>query len=244
MIFNTIQEKKWIILSFIYYLIIIVFFDFLIPDFYTKCKINGVYNPSFIYFKFKQFSFFIIVWVLFWLKSTFYLKSEQEIIDSKSKLKLENSQNIKLKIELEKKTTRLEETISLITKVNANLRANNTILMRLSTSANIKNGNFERSMIEISEILYNTLDISRVSMWAYDKFQNTIIPFHVISNDNYKNVDLYILNMLDYPLYFSAINSDKIIPANDAASNPNTSEFRASYLTPHNIKSMLDVPFI
>lgn len=243
LIFDTIKEKKWIFLAFIYYSLIILFFDFLLPNFIDISKQNGVYNPSFIAFKTKQFGVFFIFWILYWLKSTLYLNAEQEIIDSKSKLKAENNKNITLRFELEEKTKRLEENISLISKVNANLRANNIVLMKLSTSVNIKAGDFEKSMIEISEILYNTLDISRVSMWAYDKFQNILIPFHVISSDNKKNADLPILEMQNYPLYFNAINSEKIIPAINAESNPSTYEFRASYLEPYNIKSMLDVPF-
>lgn len=243
LIFDTIKEKNWILLAFIYYSFIILFFDFIIPDFKQNAQIDGLYKPSFAAFKLKQFGIFAIIWVLYWLKSTLHLKGEQEILDSKTKLNNENKRNILLMNELEDKSKRLGDTVSLISKVNSNLRANNIVLMKLSTSANIKEGNFEKSMIEIAQILYQSLDISRVSMWAYDKFQNILIPIHVISDENEKSAELPILDMQKYPLYFNAINSEKIIPANDAESNPSTYEFRGSYLEPYDIKSMLDVPF-
>jgi diguanylate cyclase (GGDEF)-like protein/PAS domain S-box-containing protein len=46
----------------------------------------------------------------------------------------------------------------------------------------------------------------------------------------------------DVPRYFEALQRERAIRANDARTDPRTSEFRASYLVPLGIKSMLDAP--
>jgi PAS domain S-box-containing protein len=46
----------------------------------------------------------------------------------------------------------------------------------------------------------------------------------------------------DVPAYFAAIGHDRVVAATDAHTDPRTKEFSSSYLTPHGIGAMLDVP--
>ena len=46
----------------------------------------------------------------------------------------------------------------------------------------------------------------------------------------------------DYPAYFEAIGTERIIAANRAHEDPQTKEFSESYLEPLGINSMLDAP--
>ncbi|MCZ0901074.1 GAF domain-containing protein, partial [Microcoleus sp. HI-ES] len=50
------------------------------------------------------------------------------------------------------------------------------------------------------------------------------------------------LKVTDYPSYFQALNTEQVLAAVDAKTDPRTLEFSESYLKPLNISSMLDVP--
>jgi len=101
--------------------------------------------------------------------------------------------------------------------------------------------NIEQAFKRATEISANTLDISRVSIWLY--------------NDDYTEIhcqNMYIKNSghekgsrlfkTDFPNYFKALRSGKMIVVNNAREDVRTSEFTTSYLIPNNIYSMLDAP--
>lgn len=243
LIFDSAKEKYWIIGSYFYYLIYIIFYDMIIPGYITQMEIDANYKPSFVIFKVKQAGLYTIFNLVFGLKNYSNYLIEKDLLTTRAVLSDQNKIVIELNSQINSKSSRLEDNITMLSRVNSRLRANNEVLMKLSKSANIKDGDFHSSISEIGNIIYKTLDVSRVSIWAYDSFQHIIVCVFATSDDHKNSTDMPLLNLEKYPLYFITLNNNRIIPASNVLENESTRDFEESYLTPNNIKSMLDVPF-
>ncbi|MDY6978818.1 MAG: EAL domain-containing protein [Pseudomonadota bacterium] len=94
-----------------------------------------------------------------------------------------------------------------------------------------------------TDISAHTLGVSRVSIWLF--------------NDDYSEIlcqNMYILDQghtrgqtlkrQEFPVYFKALDTGKMIVANDARNDERTREFLDSYLVVNNIHSMLDTPIL
>jgi PAS domain S-box-containing protein len=94
----------------------------------------------------------------------------------------------------------------------------------------------------ILETCARTLNASRVSMWRFEGNGATIRcdDLYELTPGRHSSGDR--LFAADVPAYFAAIGHDRVVAANDAHTDPRTKEFSASYLTPHGIGAMLDVP--
>lgn len=243
LIFDSAKEKYWIIGSYFYYLFYIIFYDSIIPGYIEQMILDNNYKPSFVVFKVKQAGLYTVFNLVFGLKNYSNYLIEKDLLSTRTILSEQNEQVLELNNQINSKSSRLETNITMLSRVNSRLRANNEVLMRLSKSANIKDGDFHSSISEIGTIIYKTLDVSRVSIWAYDSFQHIIVSVFAISDDNKKSTDMPLLNLEKYPLYFITLNNNRIVHAENAYQNESTRGFGESYLTPNNIKSMLDVPF-
>ncbi|MDP2388497.1 MAG: PAS domain S-box protein [Bacteroidota bacterium] len=97
----------------------------------------------------------------------------------------------------------------------------------------------QRKLIESIAKINN---IARVSIWLYDKDRESVSSDLIYSlKDNTFLLGL-TLKKTDFPNYFKALELDREIIADDALTNPCTSEFSEAYLKPLGITSMLDVP--
>lgn len=92
----------------------------------------------------------------------------------------------------------------------------------------------------VNRLVANAVESQRVSVWLVSADGRSL-----------DCVDLYTegehsagvsLSADDFPRYFDALRSQRAIAAHDAHTDPGTSEFSASYLTPLGIASMLDAP--
>ena len=123
------------------------------------------------------------------------------------------------------------------------LAAQSKALTFLTATHADPNDTFEHRLQGILVVAAETLNVERISLWKLDDKTGTQI----------RCIDLYtrstnmhdagtVLHRQDAPSYFDAIERERVIAANDARTDPRTSEFTTSYLTPLNIFSMLDVP--
>lgn len=87
----------------------------------------------------------------------------------------------------------------------------------------------------------DALQISRASIWDLKNRELHCVAL-LDCRDNSATSDL-ILHGDDFPVYFDAIEHQKILNANDAHRDPRTIEFSDVYLTPLGISSMLDASF-
>jgi PAS domain S-box-containing protein len=94
----------------------------------------------------------------------------------------------------------------------------------------------------ILEISARALHVARLSVWRFDDSRENIHCEHLylLGLDRFESG--MVLNRRAAPAYFDALERERVIAAVDALRDSRTSEFRDSYLLPHNVGAMLDVP--
>ena len=100
--------------------------------------------------------------------------------------------------------------------------------------------NFNSVLQDITSRASVCLDSKRISIWSYTG--HSIICedfFDCDANEHSSGNEIF---EKDFPKYFNGIKTQLIINASDAHQNEFTKELSASYLTPLNINSMLDIP--
>lgn len=119
-------------------------------------------------------------------------------------------------------------------------------LQQSLVSLGFKDGNLEQDVeAKIRSILQSCsqrLNISRVSLWNFttDRKSITCQSLYVRAENSFQS-GLQI-DESACPNYFKALNSNRVINADDARTDDRTCEFLEEYLKPLDIRSMLDAP--
>lgn len=90
--------------------------------------------------------------------------------------------------------------------------------------------------------IHDGLNIKRAGVWCLSDDHSGINCRLLIDTHHNSEIEELTIYAQDYPKYFKALKSERTILANDAHTDPATSEFSEGYLTPLFITSMLDVP--
>jgi len=122
------------------------------------------------------------------------------------------------------------------------LEKQNTALSEHARSPALRGGNLEDSLRAISRLAAETLGIARTTIWFYDDTRTQLSCAQLYERDTDRHSAGIALAAADYPAYFKALEKERAIAANDAATDPRTREFKPAYLTPLGITSMLDAP--
>lgn len=99
--------------------------------------------------------------------------------------------------------------------------------------------NVYRHMIEASA---TTLDVERVSVWRYTQDRRAIRCHLLFERTTQQTSSGIELGAEMFPRYFEALQTSEVIPANNARTDPRTSEFTETYLTPLGIGAIMDAP--
>jgi PAS domain S-box-containing protein len=138
--------------------------------------------------------------------------------------------------------TELKRTEKALHEREKQLRRQNEILMQLSRSRLLENGNLDATLKEIAEAAARTLDVARVNVWLYNEDRSKIHCIEQYELSTGRHSKGYELAAADYPSYFKALEEERTIAAHDAYTDSRTREFSDSYLTPYGITSLLDAP--
>src|SRR5690606_5429961 len=114
-------------------------------------------------------------------------------------------------------------------------------LVSLVTSQSIGEGNFEAASRLATELLAQTVEVERASVWLLDDSRQRMKLVDLYSLADGEHHSDVTLEASDYPAYFEAMNTGRLIDAHDALTDPRTNEFADGYLRPLGISSMLDV---
>ncbi len=87
-----------------------------------------------------------------------------------------------------------------------------------------------------------TLDVDRASIWLFVDDRAAIRCFDLYERTHDEHDEGASIRRLDFPLYFKALEEQRVIAADDARTHPATRELNESYLAPLGITSMLDAP--
>jgi PAS domain S-box-containing protein len=101
---------------------------------------------------------------------------------------------------------------------------------------------FEDRLRSILVITAQTLHVERISMWRFenDKDQLRCDSLYELSANRHQSGTM--LHRGDTPAYFAALETDRMISADDARTDARTRDFLDWYLEPNDIGAMLDVP--
>jgi PAS domain S-box-containing protein len=128
------------------------------------------------------------------------------------------------------------------TSVHAVSRLNKShqAIIDVARFSGMAKGDLSEYYQSICQLVANTLNVSRVSIWVFDNFKK-LMTQKMLWDSSLKEFQTgATLKQKDYPQYFAALMATQIINANDALTDPRTREFADSYLLPHDIVSMLD----
>lgn len=122
------------------------------------------------------------------------------------------------------------------------LRRHMQTYLDLMTQRALFLGNVSETVRRVNEAAATTLDVARVSVWWLSADRSKITCADLFERDGAKHSAGVELFAKDFAPYFKALASERTIAAHDAHTDPRTSCFSKSYLTPLGINSMLDVP--
>ncbi len=94
----------------------------------------------------------------------------------------------------------------------------------------------------ITETAARALDVGRASVWLIAEDEASIECIDLFEKASGTHSNGLVLGATDFPKYFAAMLEEEVIAADDAHTDPATSEFSASYLTPLGIGALLDAP--
>ncbi len=120
-------------------------------------------------------------------------------------------------------------------------RRQQAALVSLVTSDAVASGDFEEASRLATELLSEAVGVARASTWLLRENHTSLELVTLFECAKKGHKDGVSLRAEQYPSYFDALNTGRLIDAHDARRDPRTSEFKDEYLVPLGITSMLDV---
>lgn len=106
--------------------------------------------------------------------------------------------------------------------------------------AALDKSNFGSVLRKILAVDARELDLERVNCWMLDERSIRCVAGYLRTSDTFEAGT--VIEATSCPRYFRALADDPVILADDARTDPRTSEFTDGYLVPLGITSMMDVP--
>ncbi|MBL7960837.1 PAS domain S-box protein [bacterium] len=124
------------------------------------------------------------------------------------------------------------------------LRAEKTIRYQeaLLELSKIDHSDLDLVLKKTTQVNAKTLEVERVGVWFFNEDGSSIITNYLYVNSKDQYVAEERLNVRDYPSYFEALSSNRIVIATDIHTNPATRELARDYFAPLDIRSMMDIP--
>jgi hypothetical protein len=122
------------------------------------------------------------------------------------------------------------------------LRKQMSVFADLTAQRSVYGDNLQATAKRITESLVEAIDVERASLWLYNDDQTGIECLDLFVRTKGEHSSGVVLKASDFPSYFRAVESQRTIAAENAHTDPRTSEFSEIYLKPLGINAMLDVP--
>ncbi len=122
------------------------------------------------------------------------------------------------------------------------LRKQMAVFADLTAQRSVYGHSVSATSKRITESLVEAIDVERASIWLYNQDQTAIECVDLYIRTKREHSAGVLLKSSDFPGYFKAVASQRTIAAENAHTDPATSEFSEVYLKPLGINAMLDVP--
>ena len=100
------------------------------------------------------------------------------------------------------------------------------------------------TLASTAEIAAVALHVARCSIWLFIEERQAIRCYDCFEQERDAHSEGTVLRAADFPAYFRALESDYVVPAEDARREAATREMVDVYLEPLGITSMLDAPLL
>ncbi|HEX8617799.1 MAG TPA: diguanylate cyclase, partial [Thermoanaerobaculia bacterium] len=131
---------------------------------------------------------------------------------------------------------------ALLRETERRLRRQNSVLVELARRPSIHAGNLAEALSDITQAASETLEVERVGIWLFTPDRQAIRCVELFERTARTHSGGGELTALRYPIYFGALEAERVIAAHDARFDPRTSAFTKTYLGPFGVTSMLDAP--
>jgi len=117
-----------------------------------------------------------------------------------------------------------------------------TGLLQLATNADIYRGQRTEAFHVISRVAAQSLMVAQSSIWFFTDARAAIRCADLYEQQTDRHSSGVELPSANFPRYFEELATEDIIAADQARTDPRTSEFTDSYFVPRGITSILDTP--
>jgi two-component sensor histidine kinase len=100
----------------------------------------------------------------------------------------------------------------------------------------------ETIMLDLAKKIIVALRIERMSVWLFNQEKTELVSIGEYDSRTNLFSKNSILRKDNYPIYFKALNANKVIYAEDIYNHPDTAEFKKNYAKSNDIYSLLDIP--
>ncbi|MFK7797507.1 MAG: GAF domain-containing protein [Aureispira sp.] len=108
--------------------------------------------------------------------------------------------------------------------------------------AQSKQDTLELASQQITTVIAESIYVNRASVWFYNEDESGMVCINLYERNRELHSQGAILRKSDYPEYFKTLATNRTLVADDVRIHPGTIELVESYMIPHGITSMLDVP--
>jgi diguanylate cyclase (GGDEF)-like protein len=126
--------------------------------------------------------------------------------------------------------------------VEARLREHRKRLARLMRSKALTSGEVSLALAELTELASELLGCERASVWQLNVDGSALDCVDAFTRTIHRHVRGARLSAAHYPRYFEALEDERALAVQDAATDERTSELSASYLGPNQVGAMLGAP--
>jgi two-component system cell cycle sensor histidine kinase/response regulator CckA len=113
-------------------------------------------------------------------------------------------------------------------------------LLELARLRSFHGDNLAGDVRTLTEIAAHAVDVERASVWLLDAERAKIVSLDLFERSTARHSSGLELSVADHPVYFRALEEQRLLASHDALKDAETREFRDDYLVPLGIASMLD----
>ena len=123
----------------------------------------------------------------------------------------------------------------------ARIQRQQEALLKITNDESIRQGNKQTSLMRITEIAAEVLDVERLSIWFFNKNNEVIECEDLYTKSEQTHQSGRAFQIAEYSDYLNNLHSGLIIEIPDIMNDERTANFRGVYLTPLGVSSLLDV---
>ena len=118
------------------------------------------------------------------------------------------------------------------------------VLARIARNAEITRGSRIQALRALTREVAQALGADYVGFWGYNPERTSVVSEANYSRKSGEWSDGVVLAEKDFPVYFSKLKDERVLPVVDCFTSEYTAELKEPYCVPHDIRSLVDAPVL